>query len=543
MIHKILAYLLISIVFNQINAQQDNRYDPFDWVLYTQLGTVTSVTEGFSYLYVGTKFGGVVRIYRYGHYLDETLTTAQGLKENNISAVHFDQQTGYLWVATQNFIHSSHTREGNWYINRIDEWGLPSKSQIVRMGSSKDYIWIQLGSSFVKLDHISGIFLGSFPSPDDDIIEWSESIKYPDYSTEVMNEYSLTDGWIMVGDSFINPWGNYGQTTIFYIGQEGDVILGTEDGTIFIGDNQMKLLEPVYAGLGNRDVQFITGENGFYLGGRLSNLTQGLTYFDPRRKLIEIDEFVNRINLTTGSYYCSLQLEDELWYGGNNMIAVYNKKEDFWRTFDETRGFYGKVITDMVADSENVWVASSSGLFHMNQKDKRVQRIGFEKIFNHQYIYDIELKDDLLWIASDYYLTIVDLSNEKVLSHKNVGKLGEMDGVEDILSGFKVIEVYNNEVMVSTRQGVWSFNLSSKKWIELVDASVFAGKEIRAMARFEKYIFLATNDGFIRYDIKDRFIRDYHYNFLGIIHDFKVDKNNLWLGTSNGLIKFKWTKD
>ena len=36
---------------------------------------------------------------------------------------------------------------------------------------------------------------------------------------------------------------------------------------------------------------------------------------------------------------------------------------------------------------------------------------------------------------------------------------------------------------------------------------------------------------------------DYHYDFLGQIHDLKVDKKHLWLGTSNGLLKFKWTKD
>lgn len=543
MLKKIFHFLLISVLFNQINAQQDNRYDPFDWVLYTQLGDITSITEGYSYLYVGTEFGGVVRIQRYGYYFDNSITTAQGLKENNVSAVHFDHSTGNLWIVTQNYIHSSHTREGSWSINRIQEWGLPSNSKIVQMGSSKDYIWIQLGTSFVKLDHISGIFLGAFPYPDEESIDWSECINYPNYSTTVLNEYSLTDGWMMVGDSNINPWGNYRRTTVFHTGREGDVILGTEDGTIFVGNNQMKLLEPIIAGLGNQDIQFITGENGYYLGGRRSNVTQGLTYFDPSRKLIEIDSFENHINLTPGSYYCSVYLEDEIWYGGNNMIAVYNEKEDFWRTLDETRGFYGQVIKDMVADSEYVWVASSSGLFRMNQNDKRVYQYGFEEIFDHRYIFDIELIDGLLWVASDYNLNIVDLSKEKIMSHKNIGILSGMKGMEDVLSGFKVIEVYNNDVMVSTKQGVWNFNNRSKIWTELVDASVFAGKEIKAMARNDKYIFLATNEGFIRYDINDRFIRDYQYEFLGKINDLKVEKNYLWLATTNGLIKFKWTKD
>jgi len=455
----------------------------------------------------------------------------------------FDQNTGNLWVATRNFVHYSHSREGNWITIQRSDWGLPQNSQIYRMGSSKDYIWIQLGSSFVKLDHISGIFLGTFPIPNEKAINWSLSSATSNFSTEIINEYSLTGGWLLVGNSYVNPYGSNGRITVFFIGREGDVILGTDDGTIFIGDNRMKLLDPLQAGLGNSDVEFISGEKNIYLGGRLSNLTKGLTIYDPQRNYFEINDFQDRINLSRGSYFCSLEINDERWYGGNNMIAVYNKKDDYWRMLDESRGFFGRKITDLVADSQFVWIASSSGLFQMSSKEKRVETVGFEKIFNNRYIYDIALVDNLLWIASDYHLTIVDLLTEKLMNFQDIGFLGDMEGKESLLSGFRVIKVYKNEIMVSSNQGVWCFNIVTKKWSELVDPSVFAGREIYAIARNEQYIFMATNDGFIRYDLKDRFIHDYDYEFIGIIHDLVIDNNTLLLGTSNGLIKFKWTKD
>jgi ligand-binding sensor domain-containing protein len=225
------------------------------------------------------------------------------------------------------------------------------------------------------------------------------------------------------------------------------------------------------------------------------------------------------------------------------MIAVHNEKDAFWRTLDETRGFSGSIITALEADSEFVWIASSSGISRLNQRNKRENPLGFEKMFKYVYIHDIELVNNQLWIASNYDLNIVDLSEERVLNFKRLGSLGNLAGMENVLTGFKVLALYNNEIMVSTKHGIWSYNFITKSWIELVDASVFGGGEILAMTRYKKYIFLATNDGFIRYDIKDRFISDYYYDFIGEIHDMKVDKKHLWLGTSNGLIKFKWTKD
>jgi len=543
MFHKSLTLFLILTVISHVNSQPDNRYDPFDWVLYRQLGEITSITEGFAYIYIGTESGGVVRIQRIGHNLEEPLTTAQGLKSNYISAVHFDRYTGNLWITAGNYIHSSHSREGNWYINNMDEWGLPNQTKIIRMGSSPNYVWIQTGSGYIKLDHISGIYLGTYTYPDNEKIYWNSSWLYPEFDMNKLNEYSLSNGWMLVGGSAVNPSGRDLRITVFYIGPDGDVVLGLTDGTIFVGDNRLKFLDPVTAGLGNNDVQFILDEKTFIIGGRLSSKTIGFTYFDHRRGFLEISGFDENINLTTGPYYCAVRVGEEIWYGGNEMIAVHNEKDAFWRTLDETRGFSGSIITALEADSEFVWIASSSGISRLNQRNKRENPLGFEKMFKYVYIYDIELVNNQLWIASDYDLNIVDLSEERVVNFKRLGSLGNLSGMENVLTGFKVLALYNNEIMVSTKHGIWSYNFSTKSWIELVDASVFAGGEILAMTRYKKYIFLATNDGFIRYDIKDRFISDYYYDFIGEIHDMKVDKKHLWLGTSNGLIKFKWTKD
>jgi ligand-binding sensor domain-containing protein len=43
----------------------------------------------------------------------------------------------------------------------------------------------------------------------------------------------------------------------------------------------------------------------------------------------------------------------------------------------------GKSLLTMVADSEFVWVASSSGIFRLDQQTKRINDLWFEKMFDH----------------------------------------------------------------------------------------------------------------------------------------------------------------
>ena len=535
-------YIIIMLLEFPI-AQHDYRYDPFDWIMYRQLGAINSITEGFRYFYIGTEMGGVVRINTISHDLDDPITQAQGIKSNNISAVHFDSKTGNLWIIAGNYIHYSHSRAGGWDTESIDFWGLPKWTDILRMGSSRNYVWVHTTGGYVKLDHISGIFLGSFPYPEEENIQWSTSAKYPEQEQGILNEYSLSDGWLSMGEMSVNPYGVNIKQSVFYEGKSGDVVVGMIDGTIFLGNNSTKFLELITAGIGNNDVQFIMDDGEVYLGGRFSHRTNGLTIFDLKRNVIENIHYDYMINFSKGNYYCAVRAGDEIWFGGDGKISVYNEKESFWRTLDESRGFSGHIITDMLSDGQYVWIAGSSGLFRMDQKSKRVTDYGFEHLFDNRFIYDIELVNNHLWIAAGYDLIIIDLINGKLLNHKTIGKLGDMEGLEDLLSGFKVLTLDGDSMMISSDQGVWSYTYKDETWYELLDASVYAGYEITDLERRKNVIFLATNDGFIRYDLKDRFIRDYQYDFIGEVHDILLTKRNLLLGTRNGLINFKWTKN
>ena len=87
------------------------------------------------------------------------------------------------------------------------------------------------------------------------------------------------------------------------------------------------------------------------------------------------------------------------------------------------------------------------------------------------------------------------------------------------------------------------FDIQSKEW-ELVSSSVvYDNKMIYSMSVNDNYLFLGTREGLSRINKKTGLIRNYSYPFIGQVNDLVLDGNTLWIGSVNGLIKFKWKRD
>ena len=56
-----ILFFLITILF----SQPDSRFQAFDWVLYKGPGKINSITDGYTYAYIGTEKGGIKRFNLY----------------------------------------------------------------------------------------------------------------------------------------------------------------------------------------------------------------------------------------------------------------------------------------------------------------------------------------------------------------------------------------------------------------------------------------------------------------------------------------------
>ena len=536
------SYLFIVTALSYAFSQPLKSFRPFDWVLYKASGSITSFTEGYTFIYVGTSLGGIKRFNVYGNYFDNPISTAQGLENNIINAVHFDKKTGFLWASTPDHIQYSFSREGDWFSKSFRDIGLSKYDKVTQIGSSDSYVWLKARSSYVKLDHSSGMMVGIYPVPDEINILWSsgEYNKYHESNDDFTN-FVVLDGWMLNGDELIDPIGNRKKITTVLFTQYGNVFLGSEDGVVFYGSKTMETFTPILSDIINDDVLSLHLDNYYLWIGSQNYLTsKGISKLDVKSLESFSFSFEETINMQPSSIYSLISVNNEIWAGGEGMILYYNGGKNFWKTLDQSRGIPDGIIWDMCLSDRYLWMGSSRGLKRLEIATHTVDLIGIEQYFNNTQVYSIENINNDIWIGSKSGLYIYSNNDPKLI---NAFSLQKKEELINNLFNFTIIRQDDNQVYVAGDMGVAKFDIQSKEW-ELVSSSVvYDNKMIYSMSVNDNYLFLGTREGLSRINKRTGLIRNYSYPFIGQVNDLILDGNTLWIGSVNGLIKFKWKRD
>jgi ligand-binding sensor domain-containing protein len=531
------------LIINILIAQPDTRFDAFDWTLYRQTGSINSISEGYEFAYFATENAGILRFQLYQNRFEEPITTAQGLEDNQILAVHFDHNTGMLWAATENSIDYSYNAEGDWLHIELNETGLHREAYVRQIGSSNNYIWINAGSTFLKLDKVSGVVLGLLPLPDENDIIWSSK---RDRILEIPNtvkNYLVTDGWIMNYNQFIDPFGKIVEPSTYYFGKNSEVYIGMEDGTILNGDVQMETFYPFYFGLNNSDITAFTNLDNLWIVGRNGFNTEGITRYSNRKDEFQHIDFENSINLKSQSFYSILEIDNEIWLGGNSTISIYNKKKDYWREINEANGLPSGRITSLAEDSSFIWVGTTKGLVRVSIISKRVEQIELEKLLRMQKINDLEIIGDNLWIATDNYLLIYDQKNNSLIDFKSFGNTIDLKGRKNIFTKFTDLYQNSDELYIATPVGILKYDVKDEYWAVIVEPSAYEGSRVNKLVIENGYCFIGTDYGIWQISIENGYSQLYDYPFIGSIQDMYIQRDILLIGSDNGLIKYLWKKN
>jgi len=530
-------FLFFAISF----AQPSARYRPFDWLLFKEPGRINSLSEGFEFLYVGTSHGGIYRYNLYSNQYDFPITSAQGLKSNSISSVHFDQNTGILWAASVGALQYSFTREGDWrYIDFVDI-GLRNNDNISQIGNSENYVWAKANAVYVKLDKSSGILAGIYPRPDEINISWSSTNYYEqaDIAT-IMNNYALMSGWMASGSKLIDGYGRYIDITSGLIGKHNDVWIGTSDGTLFQGDKTMEAIFPTEFGIRGSNINALfQNENNLWIGSKGYDVGRGVTRLNTRNFQTDHYDFDVTVNMNLTEVYSFYDFENTLWVGGNGVILVFDKPDNFWRTLGEDRGIPNSDITSMVGDSNYVWIGSYYGIRQINRKSKREEPMGFEYLFYNHPVNDLLLNEFGVWVASRTGIYLYDKNNPQIMNGLSIGNSYLDFPVSRVTSIFQD----NQLLYFATNIGVVSFNIEEKFWDMVIPASDYRGLDVSDLIVVGKFCFIGTSQGMFRINLKSKRTREYKFDFIGSVNSLEKIGKYVWMGTSEGLIRFKWRKD
>ena len=530
-------FLFFAISFSQPSA----RYRPFDWLLFKEPGRINSLSEGFEFLYVGTSHGGIYRYNLYSNQYDFPITSAQGLKNNNISSVHFDQNTGILWAGSVGGLQYSYTREGDWrYVDFVDI-GLRNNDRISQLGNSENYVWAKANAVYVKLDKSSGILAGIYPRPDEINISWSSTNYYEqtDIAT-IMNDYALMSGWMASGSKLIDGYGRYINITSGLIGKHNDVWIGTSDGTLFQGDKTMEAIFPTEFGIRGSNINALFhNENNLWIGSKSYDIGRGVTRLNTRNFQTDHYDFDITVNMNLTEVHSFYDSENTLWVGGNSVVLVFDKPDNFWRTLGEDRGIPNSDITSMVGDSNYVWIGSYYGIRQIDKKSNREEPMGFEYLFYNHPVNDLLLNELGVWIASRTGIYLYDKNNPQIMNALSIGDSYLDFPVSRVTSIFQD----NQLLYFATNIGVVSFNIEEKFWDMVIPASNYKGLDVSDLLVVGKFCFIGTNQGMFRINLKSKRTREYNFDFIGSVNSIEKIGKYVWMGTSEGLIRFKWRKD
>ncbi len=528
-----------------VQGQPESYYDPFDWVMYRETGAIISLTEGNEYVYIGTAQGGVWRFNIYSHNFDEPLTTAQGLPSNSITAVHHDQYTNLLWVATPGKLCYSLTEEGEWQCNGFNQLDLPAGSRIEQMGSDENYLWCKTQSLYLKCDRYTGGLISSMVNPDTDAIKWSSAVLESNIdSTDLLSRFNIFGAWNIFSSGLLDPQGEFYQVTTLYSTRYGNTWVGTDQGFVFRSEEQMQTLEPYSIGLTTTDIEFILPYRGLWVSGRHDKIDQsGISHIDDSRAVYENILFRNEINMSPQALYSGLVVGHELWFGGNGQVLVYNVRGDFWRTFNEADGVPPGQIRSLAVDSNKVWLGSTRGLGCISLRTKNRVRLRFEPMFSEQTINDIAVLENRVWIAADNFLFVYDNKQDSLIDYRQFDRNITYRPEFDTYRGFNRLIADDNKITIGTETGIVSYNQKLEQWKLVLSPTYYHGNSIRALAGQKEFLWLADNQFLFRIEPETGILRQYDYDFMGIVNDLYINSDEIWIGTSEGLVKFNWQAD
>ena len=524
-----------------ILAQPRAKYRPFDWLLFKEPGKINSLSEGYEYLYIATSHGGIYRYSLYSNQYDFPITTAQGLQSNNITSVHFDHNTGIIWASAPGFLQYSYTREGDWrQINFVD-LGLRTNDKISRIGNSENYVWAEANAVYIKMDKTSGILSGIYPRPDELNINWSsDQYSIQNEISDILNNYTIMSGWMVSGSQFIDNYGRYIDITSGLVGSHNDVWIGSSDGTLFHGNKTMQAIFPTEFGVRGSNIEALSLDaNNLWIGSKDYQISRGITRLNINNFQADHYDFDITVNMNLTEVHSILNFDSDLWLGGNGVVLVFDKDDNYWRTLGADRGIPDTDITSMVGDSNYIWIGSYYGIRQLDRRTRREEPMGFEYLFNNHPVYDLDINDYGVWIASRTGIYLYDKNNPQIMNALSLG-ISYLD-----FPVSRVTSIYQNKNILyfATNIGIVTFDMSEEIWDMLISAAEYKGLDVSDMLVVGKFCFIATQQGLFRINQKSHRVREYNFEFIGSVNTIKHMDKFIWIGTSEGLIRFKWRKD
>lgn len=523
-------FFLGLFLINILHAQADQRFDIFDWEIIGNNGSINSISEGYQYIFFATNGNGILRFNKFSRKFDQSLYLGQGIKSKKIKHVYFDKYTGILWSAGDKSLEFTSSREGNWNQVNYDRLSIKSYNDIQDLGSSSNYLWVRTLSSYLKLDHVSGTFLGLFPYPDEQVFwgdfNYRNNLTVKDFAFE---DFFVENGWLLTNQGASDQNGTFSKYVSFLETESEFSWIGLSNGYILALDNFSKTVSPVSKGT-EFNIPFTMSFNDKLWVAGIGNSNYNALYvinkdFNEERNF----KNSNYSNFSYSDIYSSKAFSEEVWLGSEGSVIIYDQRKDFFRTLGYDKGIPVERVEFIESLDNKVYIGSRNDLIVIDKSSKKIIDSKISDLIkkNNLFIDDLKVIGNIIFLISSGKVYQFN-SNEQI----NINQYNNFS-----LDQFKPYAVYgnNNSKYFVSERGIVN-NINEK----VIPSSLYFNYRVSDIVLADNYMYIGTTGGLAIYDIKENQLHNFFdFTFLKNIFDMEQINEFLVLLTSSGLVKLK----
>ena len=528
---KINKFFFLSLfLINILHAQADQRFDIFDWEIIGNNGSINSISEGYQYIFFATNGNGILRFNKFSRKFDQSLYLGQGIKSKKIKHVYFDKYTGILWSAGDKSLEFTSSREGNWNQVNYDRLSIKSYNDIQDLGSSSNYLWVRTLSSYLKLDHVSGTFLGLFPYPDEQVFwgdfNYRNNLTVKDFAFE---DFFVENGWLLTNQGASDQNGTFSKYVSFLETESEFSWIGLSNGYILALDNFSKTVSPVSKGT-EFTIPFTMSFNDKLWVAGIGNSNYNALYvinkdFNEERNF----KNSNYSNFSYSDIYSSKAFSEEVWLGSEGSVIIYDQRKDFFRTLGYDKGIPVERVEFIESLDNKVYIGSRNDLIVIDKSSKKIIDSKISDLIkkNNLFIDDLKVIGNIIFLISSGKVYQFN-SNEQI----NINQYNNFS-----LDQFKPYAVYgnNNSKYFVSERGIVN-NINEK----VIPSSLYFNYRVSDIVLADNYMYIGTTGGLAIYDLKENQLHNFFdFTFLKNIFDMEQINEFLVLLTSSGLVKLK----
>lgn len=311
----------------------------------------------------------------------------------------------------------------------------------------------------------------------------------------------------------------------------------------------------------------------------VSTYTGGLSYYD--QKSSTIDQITHRINVPASLCNNNVNkvLEDKkgnIWFATNNGISSWNRTANSWKTYYQNKQGQAKVFLALTEDNKgNIWAGTySSGVYVIGANGSELMHIasGYGNTrFSSNFVFDLH-KDSQgdIWLggiqsdlacfnsktnsfrlyANQPIKALADFKPGKILLGCSYGLLlldKETGNTEFLFQGYTVqdICVLGNDIWVATSgDGLLRYHYKNKSLEKINTSNGLISNHVNSILYDNGFFWLGTENGLCRFKTlqadKYSFLTFYSLSNLSfnVGAKAKLRNGNLIFGSSNGAVQF-----